>query len=102
MFGFRKNLKSKTEEERKTQQQNVDAKYDIKRIIVCVDGTWYNADGREGERGDFSSYMPGPRGDVLIFFHTGKGNGNVSNTFRIYASIKPGTFKQNGKVVHQV
>ncbi|EXF74204.1 hypothetical protein CFIO01_06798 [Colletotrichum fioriniae PJ7] len=37
----------------------------VRRIVVCVDGTWYNEDGREGN-----------------------GYGNNSNVFRIYASIK--------------
>ncbi|KAI8270678.1 hypothetical protein K4K58_008506 [Colletotrichum sp. SAR11_239] len=35
-----------------------------RRIVVCVDGTWFNEDGREGH-----------------------GHGNNSNVFRIYASI---------------
>ncbi|KAG7038260.1 peptidoglycan binding domain protein [Colletotrichum scovillei] len=39
----------------------------LRRIIACVDGTWYNEDGQEG-----------------------RGNGNNSNVFRIYASIKSG------------
>ncbi|KAL0764159.1 hypothetical protein CaCOL14_013212 [Colletotrichum acutatum] len=37
----------------------------FKRIVVCVDGTWYNEDGQEG-----------------------RGSGNNSNIFRIYASVK--------------
>lgn len=38
-----------------------------RRVVVCVDGTWYNEDGLEG----YSS-------------------GNQSNVFRIWASIKTG------------
>ncbi|KAG7108324.1 hypothetical protein HYQ45_018118 [Verticillium longisporum] len=53
--------------------------HDVKRIVVCVDGTWYNADGKEG-----------------------KGTGNLSNTFRIFASVKQGTFEQGGKTIKQV
>lgn len=43
MFSFRSNS-SKTKQA--TPQED---RYDIKRIVVCVDGTWYDADGKEGE-----------------------------------------------------
>lgn len=52
----------------------------IRRLIVCVDGTWYDADGREGCR-----------------------NGNNSNIFRIYAAVKQGIFTDpDGRQIEQV
>ncbi|KAJ0339215.1 hypothetical protein KNSL1_012093 [Colletotrichum chrysophilum] len=51
-----------------------------RRIVVCVDGTWFNEDGREGH-----------------------GHGNNSNVFRIYASVKIGkTTDGDGNEVEQV
>ncbi|KAK0369223.1 hypothetical protein CLIM01_13420 [Colletotrichum limetticola] len=52
----------------------------VRRIVVCVDGTWYNEDGREGN-----------------------GYGNNSNVFRIYASIKRGkTTDGRGNKITQI
>ncbi|KAF4422794.1 Uncharacterized protein CFRS1_v001321 [Colletotrichum fructicola] len=51
-----------------------------RRIVVCVDGTWFNEDGREGH-----------------------GHGNNSNVFRIYASVKIGkTTDGDGNEVEQI
>ncbi|KAF4806787.1 hypothetical protein CGCSCA5_v014065 [Colletotrichum siamense] len=51
-----------------------------RRIVVCVDGTWFNEDGREGH-----------------------GHGNNSNVFRIYASVKIGKTKDgDGNEVEQI
>ncbi|KAH7060920.1 hypothetical protein B0J12DRAFT_650686 [Macrophomina phaseolina] len=50
-----------------------------RRVVACVDGTWYNADGQEG-----------------------KSQGNNSNVFRIFASIKQGKFEVEGRKVEQV
>ncbi|KAH0421262.1 hypothetical protein CcaCcLH18_13537 [Colletotrichum camelliae] len=51
-----------------------------RRIVVCVDGTWFNEDGREGH-----------------------GHGNNSNVFRIYASVKIGKMKdRDGNEVEQI
>ncbi|TDZ55120.1 Uncharacterized protein CTRI78_v005652 [Colletotrichum trifolii] len=52
----------------------------LRRIIVCVDGTWYNADGKEGN-----------------------GKGNNSNVFRIFASVRPGLVTDGkGKQAEQI
>ncbi|KAK1991597.1 hypothetical protein LX36DRAFT_663148 [Colletotrichum falcatum] len=52
----------------------------IRRIVVCVDGTWYNADGKEGQ-----------------------GAGNNSNVFRTFASVRVGKFADaNGNEVEQI
>ncbi|KAK2035957.1 hypothetical protein LZ31DRAFT_636809 [Colletotrichum somersetense] len=52
----------------------------IRRIVVCVDGTWYNPDGKEG-----------------------KGTGNNTNVFRIFASVRFGNFTdENGNDVEQI
>ncbi|GKT58413.1 peptidoglycan binding domain protein [Colletotrichum tofieldiae] len=52
----------------------------IRRIVVCVDGTFYNPDGKEG-----------------------KGTGNNTNVFRIFASVRYGKFTDaNGNAVEQV
>lgn len=52
---------------------------EIRRIIVCVDGTWYNADGKESN-----------------------GHGNTSNVFRIFASVKQGKFTQDSIKYEQI
>ncbi|KZL71939.1 peptidoglycan binding domain protein [Colletotrichum tofieldiae] len=52
----------------------------IRRIVVCVDGTFYNPDGKEG-----------------------KGTGNNTNVFRIFASVRYGKFTDaNGNAVEQI
>ncbi|WQF79485.1 Putative GTP binding domain, Tle1 phospholipase, P-loop containing nucleoside triphosphate hydrolase [Colletotrichum destructivum] len=52
----------------------------IRRILVCVDGTFYNPDGKEG-----------------------KGAGNNTNVFRIFASVRFGKFiDENGNEVEQI
>ncbi|KAM0812828.1 putative DUF2235 domain-containing protein [Seiridium cardinale] len=51
-----------------------------KRITVCVDGTWYNQDGQEGQ-----------------------GKGNNSNISRVSWSVKRGTFTdKDGRPVKQI
>ncbi|KAG9949285.1 hypothetical protein KCU85_g4404, partial [Aureobasidium melanogenum] len=51
-----------------------------RRIIACVDGTWYDADGQEGQA-----------------------NGNNTNIFRIFASIGRGAVKgENGETIEQI
>ncbi|KAK2010458.1 hypothetical protein LZ32DRAFT_607472 [Colletotrichum eremochloae] len=52
----------------------------IRRIVVCVDGTWYNPDGKEDE-----------------------GTGNNTNVFRVFASVRFGKFTdENGNEVEQI
>ncbi|KAI1823366.1 hypothetical protein F4861DRAFT_336782 [Xylaria intraflava] len=51
----------------------------VKRVVVCVDGTWYDQHG-----------MPTRRA------------GNNSNIYRIYSSVKKGTFVQDNRAVKQV
>ncbi|KAG9682122.1 hypothetical protein KCU95_g14451, partial [Aureobasidium melanogenum] len=51
-----------------------------RRIIACVDGTWYDADGQEGQA-----------------------NGNNTNIFRIFASIGRGAVEgENGETIEQI
>ncbi|KAG9527209.1 hypothetical protein KCU93_g5369, partial [Aureobasidium melanogenum] len=51
-----------------------------RRIIACVDGTWYDADGQEGQA-----------------------HGNITNVFRIYAAIGRGAVKdENGETIEQI
>ncbi|KAI0969771.1 hypothetical protein F4678DRAFT_438136 [Xylaria arbuscula] len=51
----------------------------VKRVIVCVDGTWYD-----------------PNGFVV------RREGNNSNIYRIYSSVKEGTFVQDNRAIKQV
>jgi hypothetical protein len=51
----------------------------VKRVVVCVDGTWYDPNGLITRR-----------------------EGNNSNIYRIYSSIKQGTFVQDNRAVKQV
>lgn len=68
-----------------------------KRIIVCVDGTWYNADGQEGKLSSLRAL------DLFrINGVVGRGQGNNSNVFRIFASIKHGEFEERGRKIKQV
>ncbi|KAK1967034.1 hypothetical protein LY78DRAFT_737467, partial [Colletotrichum sublineola] len=46
----------------------------IRRIMVCVDKTWYNADGEEGQ-----------------------GAGNNSNVFRTFASVRVRKFTDTNR-----
>ncbi|KAG9627148.1 hypothetical protein KCV04_g11561, partial [Aureobasidium melanogenum] len=51
-----------------------------RRIIACVDGTWYDADGQEGQA-----------------------HGNNTNVFRIYAAIGRGAVKdEHGETIEQI
>ncbi|KZL82982.1 peptidoglycan binding domain protein [Colletotrichum incanum] len=55
----------------------------IRRIVVCVDGTFYNPDGKEGK--------------------SCKGTGNNTNVFRIFASVRYGKFTDaDGNSVEQI
>ncbi|KAI2643451.1 hypothetical protein GGS21DRAFT_542183 [Xylaria nigripes] len=51
----------------------------VKRVIVCVDGTWFDQHGLPAHR-----------------------EGNNSNIYRIYSTIKKGTFVQDNRAVKQV
>ncbi|KAI0199046.1 hypothetical protein F4808DRAFT_227317 [Astrocystis sublimbata] len=51
----------------------------VKRVVVCVDGTWYDPNGLVVRR-----------------------EGNNSNIYRIYSSVKEGTFVQDNRAVKQV
>ncbi|KAI8625009.1 hypothetical protein F5Y19DRAFT_451960 [Xylariaceae sp. FL1651] len=51
----------------------------VKRVVVCVDGTWYEPNGLVPRR-----------------------EGNNSNIYRIYSSIKQGTFIHDHRAVKQV
>ncbi|GAP87641.1 putative ras GTPase [Rosellinia necatrix] len=51
----------------------------VKRVVVCVDGTWYDPNG-----------------------HVVRREGNNSNVYRIYSSVKQGTFVQDNRAVKQV
>ncbi|KAI0866151.1 hypothetical protein F4860DRAFT_459102 [Xylaria cubensis] len=51
----------------------------VKRVVVCVDGTWYDPNG------------------VVV-----RREGNNSNIYRIYSSVKEGTFVQDNRAVKQV
>ncbi|KAI1284593.1 hypothetical protein F5Y07DRAFT_393557 [Xylaria sp. FL0933] len=51
----------------------------VKRVVVCVDGTWYDPNGLIVRR-----------------------EGNNSNIYRIYASVKEGTFVQDNRAIKQV
>ncbi|KAI1754447.1 hypothetical protein F4782DRAFT_31474 [Xylaria castorea] len=51
----------------------------VKRVVVCVDGTWYDPNGLVVRR-----------------------EGNNSNIYRIYSSVKEGTFVQDDRAVKQV
>ncbi|KAI0870076.1 hypothetical protein GGS24DRAFT_505127 [Hypoxylon argillaceum] len=51
----------------------------VKRVVVCVDGTWYDPNGLVVRR-----------------------EGNNSNIYRIYSSVKQGTFVQDNRAVKQV
>lgn len=51
----------------------------VKRVIVCVDGTWYDPNGLVVRR-----------------------EGNNSNIYRIYTSVKEGTFVQDNRAIKQV
>ncbi|KAF7532595.1 hypothetical protein G7054_g7829 [Neopestalotiopsis clavispora] len=59
------------------------------RIIACVDGTWFNADGQEGEQGGFVPTVT-CRDDS---YNAGQGYGNNSNISRISWSIKRTVFR---------
>lgn len=51
----------------------------VKRVVACVDGTWYD-----------------PKGLIT------RREGNNSNIYRIYSSVKQGTFVQNERAVKQI
>ncbi|KAI1355018.1 hypothetical protein F5Y01DRAFT_271992 [Xylaria sp. FL0043] len=51
----------------------------VKRVVVCVDGTWYDPNGLIVRR-----------------------EGNNSNIYRIYVSVKEGTFVQDNRAIKQV
>ncbi|KAJ3569337.1 hypothetical protein NPX13_g6121 [Xylaria arbuscula] len=51
----------------------------VKRVVVCVDGTWYDPNGLVVRR-----------------------EGNNSNIYRIYTSVKEGTFVQDNRAIKQV
>ncbi|KAI8950753.1 hypothetical protein F4801DRAFT_318396 [Xylaria longipes] len=51
----------------------------VKRVVVCIDGTWYDPNGLVVRR-----------------------EGNNSNIYRIYSSVKEGTFVQDNRAVKQV
>ncbi|KAK5630696.1 hypothetical protein RRF57_006411 [Xylaria bambusicola] len=51
----------------------------VKRVVVCVDSPWYD-----------------PKGHVV------RREGNNSNIYRIYSSVKEGTFVQDNRAVKQV
>jgi hypothetical protein len=51
----------------------------VKRVVVCADGSWYGPDGLTTRR-----------------------EGNNSNIYRIYSSVKQGTFVQGRRAVKQV
>lgn len=51
----------------------------VKRVVVCVDGTWYDPSGLVVRR-----------------------EGNNSNIYRIYSSVREGTFVQDDRAVKQV
>ncbi|KAI0398217.1 hypothetical protein F5Y17DRAFT_473413 [Xylariaceae sp. FL0594] len=51
----------------------------VKRVVVCADGSWYGPDGLSTRR-----------------------QGNNSNIYRIYSSVKQGTFVQGRRAVKQV
>ncbi|KAI0408135.1 hypothetical protein F4802DRAFT_550661 [Xylaria palmicola] len=51
----------------------------VKRVVVCVDSTWYDPNGLVVRR-----------------------EGNNSNVYRIYASVREGTFVQDNRAVKQV
>ncbi|KAI1433516.1 hypothetical protein GGR50DRAFT_688257 [Xylaria sp. CBS 124048] len=51
----------------------------VKRVVVCVDSTWYDQHG-----------MPGRR------------DGNNSNIYRLYSTVQKGTFIQDSRAVKQV
>ncbi|KAI0913372.1 hypothetical protein F4823DRAFT_65600 [Ustulina deusta] len=51
----------------------------VKRVVVCVDSTWYDPNGLVVRR-----------------------DGNNSNIYRIYTSVKEGTFVQDNRAIKQV
>ncbi|KAI1180920.1 hypothetical protein F4777DRAFT_178821 [Nemania sp. FL0916] len=51
----------------------------VKRVVVCIDSTWYDPNGLVVRR-----------------------EGNNSNIYRIYSSVKTGTFVQDDRAVKQV
>ncbi|KAI0422110.1 hypothetical protein F5X98DRAFT_326877 [Xylaria grammica] len=51
----------------------------VKRVVVCVDGTWYDPNGLVVRR-----------------------EGNNSNIYRIYTTVKEGTFVQDNRAIKQV
>ncbi|KAI1814796.1 hypothetical protein GGS20DRAFT_384500 [Poronia punctata] len=51
----------------------------VKRVVVCADGAWYGSDGLTARRG-----------------------GNNSNVYRIYSSVKQGTFVESHRAIKQI
>ncbi|OBR11669.1 Peptidoglycan binding domain protein [Colletotrichum higginsianum IMI 349063] len=75
----------------------------IRRILVCVDGTFYNPDGKEGENRHHGYENIPPSQAVLTANRIGKGAGNNTNVFRIFASVRFGKFiDENGNEVEQI
>ncbi|KAG8162513.1 hypothetical protein KVR01_008278 [Diaporthe batatas] len=61
-----------------------------RRIVVCVDGTWFDEDGREGNYSS-TTWDRGPdQRRLLTVGCKGCGRGNNSNVFRLWASVKEG------------
>lgn len=71
-----------------------------KRIIACVDGTWFNQDGQEC-KSVFANESHGTfRTDVVGIVN---GQGNNSNVFRVEASIQKGNvIDKEGHQIEQV
>lgn len=72
-----------------------------RRIVVCVDGTWFDEDGREG-RHSYTVQEKLTRPELTVFLK-GRGRGNNSNVFRLWASVKQGRVTdENGNEFEQV
>lgn len=82
-----------------------------RRIVVCVDGTWFDEDGKEGEQQqNFSLGGLCPDRPCIAYreidLYTpllGRSRGNNSNVFRLWASVKEGLVTgEDGQEFEQV
>jgi hypothetical protein len=72
----------------------------LKRLVVCVDGTWYTPDGIEGKL--MSTGCTSNHGE-LTASASGSYRGNTSNVYRIYTSVKAGLVRDTrGRMINQV